>query len=102
MAIGSTQPFRPTGTAALAASITPAGIALVGGGETVLVTNATTALAFIRFGSDASVMASSADMPMLPGTRFLLGINGLIGYASALLDAGTGTVYFSRGDGSVV
>jgi hypothetical protein len=102
MTIGSIQPFYPTGTATVAASTTPASIALAGGGETVLVTNATTALAFIRFGADASVVANNADMPVLPGSKLLLGINGLICYASILLATGTGEVYFSRGDGSVV
>ena len=59
MAIGSITPFRPTGTASLSASTSSAAVALAGGGETVVVTNTTASLAYIRFGADPSVSATS-------------------------------------------
>ncbi len=102
MAIGSTQPFRPAGTVSLAAGTSSASVALTGSGETVVVTNTAAALAFVRFGADPSVSASSIDMPVLPGARVMLAANSLITYASALLVGGSGNVLFTTGDGSFI
>lgn len=100
MAMGSTSPFRPTGTAGLSASTTSASVQLVGGGESVVVTNLAGSLAYVRFGGDPTVAASSSDMPVLPNARVMLSVNSLIGYAAAVLVSGSGNVLFSRGDGS--
>lgn len=100
MAIGSVTPFRPTGTASINANTISASVQLAGGGDTVVVTNTTGALAYVRFGADPSVAASSVDMPVLPTARAVLAVNSLICYASALLVSGSGTVLFTRGDGS--
>ncbi len=102
MAMGSTQPFRPVGTASLTAGATSSAVALAGGGESVVVTNTAGTLAFVRFGADPSVAATTADMPVLPGTRVMLAANSLITYAAVLLTSGTGLVLFTRGDGSFV
>ena len=102
MAIGSTQPFRPAGTVSLAAGTSSASVALTGSGETVVVTHTAAALAFVRFGADPSVSASSIDMPVLPGARVMLAANSLITYASALLVGGSGNVLFTTGDGSFI
>lgn len=102
MSTGTSQPFRPTGTVALSASTTPASVLLVGGGHTVVVTNAAASLAFVRFGTDLSVSANATDMPVLPNQRVMLEVNTLIRSAAALLTSGTGTVYFTRGDGSTL
>jgi hypothetical protein len=100
MPIGTTSPFRPTGTVALAASANSANTVLAGGGDTVVVTNPTTALAYVRFGADPSVAASSADMPVLPNSRIILAVNSLIAYAAGILAGGNGTLLFTRGDGT--
>jgi len=100
MAIGTTSAFRPTGTVSLSAGTTSANISLAGGGETVVVTNTTAYLAYVRFGSDAMVVASAADMPVLPSSRAALSVNSLISHAAALLTGGSGNVLFTRGDGS--
>lgn len=102
MAMGSTSPFRPTGTVSLSASTNSASVQLGGGGETVVVTNLAASLAYVRFGGDSSVSATTADMPVLPNSRAMLSVNSLIGYAAAILITGTGSVLFSRGDGSYV
>jgi hypothetical protein len=99
---GSVSPFRPTGTASLSGGSTAANVALSGGGDTVVVTNTGSALAYVRFGSDATVTASTADMPVLPSNRVILSVNSLISFASAIVPAGSGTILFSRGDGSVI
>ena len=102
MAIGSTQPFRPAGTVSLAAGTGSGNVALAGGGESVVVTNTAAALAYVRFGADPSVAATAADMPVLPGARVMLAANPLITYAAAVLVSGSGSVLFTRGDGSFV
>lgn len=100
MPIGSTQPFRPAGTATLAASTSSASVALAGGGDAVVVTNTTNALAYVRFGADPSVTASIADMPVLANSRMILSINPLITYAAAVLTSGSGAILLTSGDGS--
>jgi hypothetical protein len=100
MPAGSSHPFRPAGTSALSTSTTSASILLAGGGDSVLVTNAAASIAFIRFGSDSSVTATTADLPVLPNSRAMVAVNSLIRNAAAVLASGTGNVYFTRGDGS--
>ena len=102
MAIGSITPFRPTGTASLNVSTSSSAVALTGGGDTVVVTNATTSLAYVRFGSGPSISATSVDMPVLPNSRVMLAVNSLVTHAAAVLVSGTGTALFTRGDGSFV
>jgi hypothetical protein len=75
---------------------------LSGGGDSVVVTNTTTALGYIRFGSDSTVAASTADMPVLASSRIILSINSLISYAAAISPTGAGNILFTRGDGSIV
>lgn len=102
MAIGSITPFRPTGTVALNASTSSSAVALGGGGESVIVTNTSNSLAYIRFGADPTVSATNADMPVLANSRVMLAANSLVTYAAGLLASGSGTVLFTRGDGSFV
>lgn len=100
MAVGTTSAFRPTGTVSLNAGTTSANLLLNGGGETVVVTNMTTYLTYVRFGSDETIEASTNDMPVLPSSQVVLSINSLISHAAAFLVDGSGTVLFTRGDGS--
>jgi hypothetical protein len=100
MAIGSIAPFRPTGTVSLSAGTSPAAVALVGGGDSVLVTNTSASLAYVSFGANPSISASTTDMPVMANTRVLLSANSLVRYAAAVLAAGSGAVLFTRGDGS--
>jgi hypothetical protein len=101
MSTGSTQPFRPAVTATIAASTTPAYASIAGHGEAVLVTNTTAAVAFIRFGTDNTVVATTADTPIPPNARMLMHCGNIASTASVVLATGTGTVYVSRGDGTV-
>jgi len=100
MAVGSVTPFHPTGTVPISATTTSTSVQLAGGGDSVVVTNTTSSLAYVRFGADPSVTASVGDMPVLPNTRAMLAVNYLITYAAAILGSGTGTVLLTRGDGS--
>jgi hypothetical protein len=102
MAVGSITPFRPTGTVSLSAGTSSGAILLAGGGDSVVVTNTTASLAYVRFGADPSVSAMIADMPVLPNSRVMLSVNGLVSHAAAVLATGSGVVLFTRGDGSYV
>ena len=102
MPLGMVSPSRPTGTTSISVGSNSANVRLLGGGDSVVVTNATGAVAFIRFGSDATVTASMADMPILPNNRLILSVNSLISYAAAVSPSGSGSVLFSRGDGSFI
>lgn len=102
MPLGSVSPFRPTGTVSVPVGAASANVLLSGGGDSVVVTNTTTSLAYVRFGSDQSVVASASDMPILSGSKLILSVNSLISYAAAMSPSGSGTVLFSRGDGSFI
>jgi len=100
MSTGSTQPFRVSGNATLAAGTASANVPLTGNGEAVLVFNASAAVAFVRFGMDATVVAGPADTPVPAGARMLIHAGSFALTAAALLSAGSGTVFFTRGDGT--
>jgi hypothetical protein len=99
MSTGSTQPFRPAGTATASASTTARTVALVGGGNAVLVYNASSATAFFRLGGATGLTATSADTPVPAGGRMLVGGGPFVNNAAVVLSAGSGTVYFTLGDG---
>jgi len=99
MSTGSTQPFRPAGTATVAASTTAQTVALVGGGNAVLVYNASGATAFFRLGGATGLTATTVDTPVPPGRQMLVGGGPFVSYAAVILSAGTGSVYFTLGDG---
>jgi hypothetical protein len=102
MAIGSINPFRPTGTVSLDAGVASATVQLAGGGDSVVVTNPTASLVFVRFGADPSVSASPVDMPVMANSKVMLAVNGLVNYAAAVFATDSGTILFTRGDGSYV
>jgi hypothetical protein len=101
MSTGSTQPFRVTSTVTIAATTTSKAAELPAEGGSALVYNATSAVAFVRFGTDLTVSATGGDMPVPPGGRVLLDIGQLASSAAALLSSGSGSVFISRGDGTV-
>ena len=99
MSTGSTQPFRPAGTAAAAASTTVATVTLNGGGGAVLIYNAATSIAFFRLGAASGLTATASDTPVPPGARMLVDAGPFVRNAAVILSSGTGTVYFTLGDG---
>lgn len=100
MSAGASLPFRPAGTASVAGSTSAATVALVGAGSSVLVYNDAGAVAFVRFGM-AGIAAGMGDTPVPAGARMLVDAGRLATFASAVLASGTGSVFFTRGDGSV-
>ena len=102
MSTGAITPFQPAFTVLLAASTTPVNAALTGNGETMLVTNLSASPAYVKFSSDPAVQATTSDTPVLPNNRILLRCGPLVTFCAAVLISGTGSVLFTRGDGSVV
>lgn len=80
--LGATPfPFKPSGGASLACTGSTGSVALAGTGEQVLVTNAGSAAVYIEMGASA-VTATTAGLPVLPGTQVLLTIpESSAGYA---------------------
>lgn len=75
----------------------------------MLITNTTSSLAYIKFGSDPSVQAvvptvlgTTGDTPILPNSKILLRCGPLVTYCAAILGSGSGSVMFTRGDGSSI
>jgi hypothetical protein len=99
MSVGATQPFRPAGTAAAAASTTAATVALNGGGGALLIYNAASATAFFRLGGASGLTATISDTPVPAGSRMLVDAGPFVSNAAVILSSGTGTVYFTLGDG---
>jgi hypothetical protein len=102
MAVGSVTPFRPTGTVSLSVGTSSATVALAGGGDSIVVTNITASLAYVRFGADLSISASVTDMPVMANSKVMLSANALVNFAAAILTTGSGAILFTRGDGSYV
>lgn len=101
MASGASLPFRPSGTTSVAASTAAAATMLASGGSSILVFNNSGAVAFVRFGMNTTPAASTGDTPVPAGARMLLDAGTLVTHASAVLASGTGSVFFTRGDGSI-
>jgi len=99
MSTGSTQPFRPAGTASIVATTTANKVALVGGGNAVLIYNASASTAFFRLGGAGTLTAAATDTPVPAGVRMLVGAGPFVSFAAVLLASGSGTVYFTVGDG---
>jgi hypothetical protein len=93
MSLGSTQPFRPAGTVTISAGSSST--------RASLVTNTASGTAFIRLGTDNSVVASAADMPVPAGARLLLHAGNFASTVAVVLNSGSGSVYVTRGDGTV-
>lgn len=91
------ESFGPKPTVNVSASTSSANVALnqgnIGGGI-VLVTNATAAIAFVKFGSSTVTASATADTPVLANSRLSID-SGLSTHAAVILSAGTGTVYFT-------
>ena len=90
--------FRPSSTVSLSVSNSTASVSLgtqVTG--SVVVTNNTTVVVFVKFGI-GSATATTSDYPVLPGTKEALTV-GKADYAAGITASGSGTVYFTVGEG---
>jgi hypothetical protein len=97
---GAANPFQPIATVTMASATVSANVQLAGSGESLLVTNPTSSLAFVRFGSDPTVQATTSDTPVLPNSKVLLHCGPIVSYCAAVLSSGSGAIMFTRGSGS--
>jgi hypothetical protein len=74
---------------------------LIGGGNAVLVYNATASTAFFKLGAAADLTATVQDTPVPPGERMLVDGGPFVTYAAVILQSGTGSVYFTLGVGDM-
>jgi hypothetical protein len=100
LSIGAINPFQPVSSVAMASSTISSNVQLAGAGESLLITNPTSSLAYVRFGSDPTVQATTGDTPILPNSRILLHCGYFVSYCAAVLGSGSGVIIFTRGDGS--
>jgi hypothetical protein len=101
LSTGAVIPFAPVATVAMASGTVSTNIQLAGSGETLLITNLASSIAYVRFGSDATVLATTSDTPVLPNSKILLRCGPIVSYCAAVLTSGAGSVLFTRGDGSI-
>jgi hypothetical protein len=99
MSTGANQPFRPAGTAAAAASTAVTNVTLNGGGGAVLIYNSATTTAFFRLGGASGLTATIGDTPVPAGSRMLVDAGPFVSNVAVILGSGSGTVYFTLGDG---
>jgi hypothetical protein len=100
LSLGAANAFQPSATVTVASSTASANAPLAAGGESVLITNPNSALLYVRFGSDPTVQATTGDTPVLPNSRILLRCGPLVSHFATILASGSGSVMFTRGDGS--
>jgi hypothetical protein len=100
VSLGVNPPFSQAGIVTLAGSIvsTAAGIPL--GGDTLVVTNPNTGLAWIAVGVGSVTAAPGAGYPVLPGQRRVIGLGPLCNAVAVLLASGSGPIYVETGMGS--
>lgn len=102
-------PFQPTdgATVNIAATVASGNVLVSSGAPQgriqVSITNAGTATAFVKFGKDNTVAATTTkDVPVLGGQMRILSAtldaDGTL-YAAAIMASGTATIYFTLGVG---
>jgi hypothetical protein len=97
MSTGTTQAFSPISTATAAASTTSASVTLPANADSILVFNATAAVAFVAIGVSTATVANT---PVPAGTRQLFDSSPYVTSAAVILASGTGSVYFTAGLGT--
>jgi hypothetical protein len=101
---GQIQSFRPSGCVAAAATTTTQSVALPIGGDTVVIDNAGGDFCFVNFGGSA-VIATGAPNPSFPipaGQHRQFACPATVTMAGVITNSGTGTVFFTRGDGTAI
>jgi hypothetical protein len=102
MASGTNPPFYTVAVISIVASTTSTSAAIPSGGETLIVTNPTTATAFVAVGSGSALTAvAGAFIPVLPNSRRIIAAPGATAVA-VVLSGGTGTVFVEVGQGSAI
>jgi hypothetical protein len=96
MSTGAIQPFEPIATVTVAATTSSVAVVLPPS-DAILVFNSTSAVAFVVIGS---ANATSAGTPVPAGGRQLFGGGPYVASAAVVLANGSGSVYFTAGQGT--
>lgn len=93
------EAFQPSATVTVAASTTSASAALAGAGDTAVVYNPTTGIAFVTF-STGTVTATNAGYPVPPGATRIVKVGRLVSSVGVILSTSSGNVYVTLGSGA--
>jgi len=93
---------QPAGTVTISVSTTSAATAISAGSglSQVAIKNAGDNTAFIKFGTDNTVEATSSEFPILPGESNLLTKSEAHTYIAAITGSSTTTLYVTPGAGA--
>ena len=100
------QALAPSGVVSITASTTVARAALVGVGDALMISNTTNGVAFVKFGTDNTVAATTAaggaDCIVPPVMQTIFTVPDGVTWAAVILASGatTGPVFFTRGVGT--
>jgi hypothetical protein len=101
---GQVQSFRPSGCVSAFATTNSQNVTLPPGGDTIVVDNAGGDYCFVNFGGSA-VVATGAPNPSFPipaGQHRQFACPMTVTTAGVIMNTGTGTVFFTRGDGTAI
>lgn len=101
---GQIQSFRANGCVSAAATTTSQDVTLPSGGDTIVVDNAGSDFCFVNFGGSA-VVATGAPNPSLPvpaGQHRQFACPVTVTTVGVIMNTGTGTIFFTRGDGTAI
>jgi hypothetical protein len=101
---GQIQSFRPSGCVSVSATTTSQTVNLPTGGDTVVVDNAGGDFCFVVFGGTAVVATGSPNpsFPVPAGQHRQFACPTTVTMAGVIMNTGTGTVFFTRGDGTAI
>lgn len=93
------HPFSPIGgTVNVSATTSSSRVALTLGGNSLVVYNSAASIAFVKLGSSTVDAATATSVPIAAGSTRVFAL-GSETHAAAILASGTGTVYFTTGNG---
>jgi hypothetical protein len=102
--VGQIQSFEPSGCIAAAATTTTQSVLLPPGGDTIVIDNAGGDFCFVNFGGSA-VIATGAPNPSFPipaGQHRQFACPATVTSVGVIMNSGTGTIFFTRGDGTAI
>jgi acyl-[acyl carrier protein]--UDP-N-acetylglucosamine O-acyltransferase len=101
MSTGSLQPFQLSGSVTIATNSTSSTSAILPSiGDVLVVSNLNNAPAFVAIGQHA-VIGGASSLVVLPMQKRVLNTNAFVSMVSAILTAGSGSVVFEVGVGTV-
>jgi hypothetical protein len=101
---GQVQAFKPSGCVSAAATTASQDVTLPTGGDSIVVDNAGSDFCFVNFGG-AAVVATGSPSPSFPvpaGQHRVFYCPYSVTTVAVIMNSGTGTVFFTRGDGTPI